>query len=173
MNKIFPKSRFSKRIFGEPAGQLNWTGPIANSSDSTTNFFYVIVIVVSCQGVLRKLPENALAPPVPGSVVENGKFSKVVRGPFGLQNEKPLALVQIGVRLVPNRFRMVQETLGRPLLPGFAIPLACYRINKFRLSGPKSEKKKTNECLGFGLPRPTPRKQAKNSRKIRKDRHRI
>ena len=34
IGKMLPKPRFSKPIFGPPQGQLDWTGPIANSSDS-------------------------------------------------------------------------------------------------------------------------------------------
>ena len=33
---MHPKSRFSKPIFATPRGQLNWTGPIANGSETLT-----------------------------------------------------------------------------------------------------------------------------------------
>ena len=33
INKMLPKPRFSKLIFGHSAGSTKWTGPIANSSD--------------------------------------------------------------------------------------------------------------------------------------------
>ena len=39
-DKMLPKSRFSKRIFGHSAGHLNWTGPIANGSESSSSSNY-------------------------------------------------------------------------------------------------------------------------------------
>ena len=55
-----------------------------------------------------------------GSKIENSRkwLRECAKDHLDPGSEEPLALVQTGVAPVQNRFRKVQATLGRPLLPG-------------------------------------------------------
>ena len=49
VDKMFPKSWFSKRISATPRGQLNWTGPIANSSKWIETPLKIVICLVPCK----------------------------------------------------------------------------------------------------------------------------
>ena len=72
IDKIFPKSRFSERIFGDstatPRHQLNWTGPIANSSGPS---LAISIVRIWPMVILRFWPKFSL-----------NLFSEVLSGKF-------------------------------------------------------------------------------------------
>ena len=78
-----------------------------------------------------------------GSKIGNSRkwLREGAKGLLDSGSEKSLALVQNRVAPVQNRFRKVQETLGRPLLPGCERPFAPSRnhFGEFPIFDPLSQ----------------------------------